>query len=112
MLNGLIMRAAIAISGLWFAVVLIMTITVAARDYFPTPDDEGGPVSEIDRISRPVELGRDPTSVWELVSAIVLGGLGPAVLLVGAAGLICWILGPLGRWGGERNRHSQEGPDE
>ena len=110
MLNGLIMRAAIAISGLWFAVMLILTTTLAARDYFSAPD--GGSSSTIDEISRPVYPTPEPDPVWEFVSAIVFVVLGPAALLVGAAGLICWILGPLGRWGGERNRHSQEGPDE
>ena len=114
MLNGLIMRAAIAISGLWFAVVLILTTTLAARDYFSASSDTGASTSAIDQLSRPVDLGRETASdpVWEFVSAIVLVGLGPTVLLIGAAGLICWILGPIGKRGGECNRHSQEGPDE
>lgn len=122
MLNGLIMRTAIAISGLWVAVMLILITTLAARNYFSAPGFElvrpgsdkssGIYSSQLPPGVKLVHPTPEPDLVWEFISAIVFVVLGPAALLVGAAGLICWILGPIGKRGGERNRHNQERPDE
>ena len=38
---------------------------------------------------------------------LILGGL-PAAALIGAAYILCWVLGPIGRWGRNDNEFTYE----
>lgn len=74
MLNGLIIRLALAASALW---VLLCVVIVAFTD----------------------------ANLPQSLLIVSLMGILPSAALVSLALLLRWVLGPIGRWGDEKQRY-------
>lgn len=86
MLNGLIMRIAAVAAGLWFfGTALIYGFVILGSD-------------------AGTALGRLEALAFVVLTVSLL----PSVVVLVAAVLLQWILGPVGRWGSEQKRYTYE----